>query len=329
MIQARLQLPPDQVQQRPESKTGRSRCDCESIPVGPEGVPCRVIVATHPADQNGKRKKKKNKKKTVGVTRAGVVYELFFTNLPRQGFTTCDVVELYLHRGAFESVLADEDTEQEPDRWCSHSTWGQEVWQVVSQWVWNLRLELGHDLEPTPFRLNEFAPAISPQSEQTAARPASSAPASGYAPPTTATAWKTGRFTGADFPLQLDGTLRCPACSTLTPQERRREADRSLRVVYASSLRSCRPCPLRDHGQWEGNATKQPTQVSLWTHPLQVRPASLLWRGWSRREHPRACLQLVRHQRIEVSMSPPPTPSPPPPDLILSRPQRAHAPLSS
>jgi hypothetical protein len=75
-------------------------------------------VATHPVDQNGK---KKNKKKTVGVTRAGIVYELFFTNLPQQGFTACDVVELYLHRGAFEPVLADEDTEQEPDRWCSHS----------------------------------------------------------------------------------------------------------------------------------------------------------------------------------------------------------------
>ncbi len=324
LIQARLHLPPDQVQQRPESQTVRSLYDCESIPVGPEGVPCRVIVATHPADQNGKRKKKKNKKKTVGVTRAGVVYELFFTNLPRQGFTTCDVVELYLHRGAFESVLADEDTEQEPDRWCSHSTWGQEVWQVVSQWVWNLRLELGHDLEPTPLRLTEFAPAISPQSEQTAARPASSAPASGYAPPTTATAWKTGRFTGADFPLQLDGTLRCPAGSTLTPQERRREADGSLRVVYAASIRSCRPCPLRDQCQWEGNATKKPRQVSVLLHPLQVGPASLLWRDWSRREHRRACLQLVRHQRIEVSMPPPAVASPYPAEVIISRAQRAH-----
>ena len=39
---------------------------------------------------------------SVGVTRAGVVYELFFTNLPQQAFTASDVVELYLHRGAFE-----------------------------------------------------------------------------------------------------------------------------------------------------------------------------------------------------------------------------------
>jgi hypothetical protein len=44
----------------------------------------------------------RKKKSPVGVTRAGVVYELFFTNLPPQGFTACDVVEVYLHRGAFE-----------------------------------------------------------------------------------------------------------------------------------------------------------------------------------------------------------------------------------
>jgi len=65
-------------------------------------------------------------------------------NLPQQAFTTSDVVELYLHRGAFEPTLADDDNGQDPDRWCSHSAWGQECWQVVTQWAWNLRLELGH-----------------------------------------------------------------------------------------------------------------------------------------------------------------------------------------
>ena len=38
------------------------------------------------------------------------------------------------HRGAFEPVLADEDQEQDPDRWCSHAPAGQEAWQIVSQW---------------------------------------------------------------------------------------------------------------------------------------------------------------------------------------------------
>jgi hypothetical protein len=107
LIQARLHLPPDQFQQRPESQMVRSLYDCPQIPVGPEGTLCRVIVATHPVGK---------KKSPVGITRKGVVYELFFTNLPQHAFTACDVVELYLHRGAFEPILSDEDIEQEPVR---------------------------------------------------------------------------------------------------------------------------------------------------------------------------------------------------------------------
>jgi len=49
LIQARLHLPPDQFQQRPESQMARSLYDCPQIPVGPDGVPYRVIVATHPS----------------------------------------------------------------------------------------------------------------------------------------------------------------------------------------------------------------------------------------------------------------------------------------
>src|SRR2546421_6822953 len=254
LIQARLHLPPDQVEQRPESQMVRSLYDCPEIPVGPEGVPCRVVVATHPAGK---------KKSPVGVTRKGVVYELFFTNLPQQTFTAADVVEVYLHRGAFEPTLADEDLEQDPDRWCSHSAWGQECWQVTSQWVWNLRLELGHQLHSEPVRTTEFAPALSPPSPH-------AAPASGYAPPQVGLPWKAGRFSGQDFALQPDGTLRCPASQKLLPHEQRREVDGSLRVVYAASIRSCRPCPLREQCQWNGSATAKPRQVSVLLHPLPV-----------------------------------------------------------
>jgi hypothetical protein len=102
LVQARLHLPPDQFQQRPESQIVRNLYDCPQVPVGSEGVSCRVVVATHPAGK---------KKSPVGVTRAGIVYELFFTNLPQRAFTAVDVVELYLHRGAFEPTLADEDAE--------------------------------------------------------------------------------------------------------------------------------------------------------------------------------------------------------------------------
>jgi hypothetical protein len=319
LVQARLHLPPDQFQQRPESQIVRSLYDCPEIPVGPEGVLCRVIVATHPAGK---------KKSPVGVTRGDIVYELFFTNLPQQAFTASDVVELYLHRGAFEPTLSDEDLEIDPDRWCSHSAWGQECWQLISQWVWNLRLELGHQLHPDPMRTTEFAPALPPQNEQASTRPVSSAPASGYGSPTTATSWKTGRFTGSDFPLQPDGMLRCPAGQSLRAHERRREADGSLRVVYAASIRDCRPCPLREQCQWQGSATKKPRQVSVLLHPLGVGSEPIQWCDWSRRFHRRACIQLLRHQCVKVEVEPPASASPAVKPVLLSRAQRAHSRLS-
>jgi hypothetical protein len=311
-VQTRLHLPPDTHFSRPESDLVRQLYDCPDVPVGKEGCRCRVVIATHPAT---------SKKSRIGQTRKGVVYELFFTRLPQEGFTASDVVALYLHRGAFEPVLSDEDEELDPDRWCSHSPAGQEAWLVVSQWVWNLRLELGHRLHPDPVRTTEFAPAISPP-------PPHAAPASGYAPPRVGLLWKAGRFSSLDFALQPDGTLRCPADQKLIPHEQRREADGSLRVVYGASIRSCRPCPLREQCQWQGSTTKKPRQASVLLHPLQVGSAPLLWRDWSRREHRRACMQLVHHQRIEVSLPPPVTARPCPAQLILSRAQRAHSRLS-
>jgi hypothetical protein len=315
LIQARLHLPPDQFQQRPESQMVRSLYDCPQIPVGPEGVRCRVIVATHPAGK---------KKSPVGVTRAGIVYELFFTALPQQAFTACDVVELYLHRGAFEPALSDEDQEIDPDRWCSHSAWGQECWQVVSQWVWNIRLELGHQLHPDPVRTTEFAPAI-PSPSPT---PPHTTPPSGYTPPQVGLPWKAGRFSGQDFALQPDGTLQCPANQKLYPHEQRREADGSLRVVYGASIRSCRPCPLREQCQWNGSATAKPRQVSILLHPLVVGSAPLLWHDWSRRSYRRACIQLLRHQCVEVQVGPPTCASLAGNPAPLSRAHRAHYRLS-
>ncbi len=316
LVQARLPLPPDQLQQRPESQLVRSLYDCPNVPVGPKGVPCRVVVATHPASQ---------KKSRVGVTRAGVVYELFFTNLPQQAFTVSDVVELYLQRGAFESALADEDVEQDPDRWCSQSPSGQECWQIVSQWVWNLRLELGHQLEPTPLRTTEFAPAIPPGKEQAANSPA---PAPGYGPPAPATAWKAGRFSGKDFAIQPDGTLCCPAGKTLHPTEQRTEHDGSLRVLYAARIVDCRACPVREQCQWHGHQTTKSRRVSLLWHPSVVGSAPLLWRDWSRRAHRRACMRLLRQQCVEVLVELATSVSPAVKSLPLSRAERAHYQLS-
>lgn len=307
-VQARLHFPPDQHLTHPESGMCRALYDCPGLALGPTQQPCRVVIATHPA---------KETKSRIGVTHDGVVYELFLTNLPQDAFTAADIVALYLHRGAFENALADEDLEQEPDRWCSQSASGQEAWQIVAQWVWNLRLELGHQLHPDPARTTEFSPAIIPA-------PPYTAPPSGYAPPQVGLPWKAGRFSGQDFPLQSDGTLCCPAGQKLLAHERRREADGSLRVVYAASIRSCRPCALRERCQWQGKATTKPRQVSVLLHPLNIGSEPILWRDWSRRRHRRACMQLLRDQRLEVQMAPSLPAHPDSPALLLSRAQRAH-----
>jgi hypothetical protein len=286
-----LHLPADQHLLSAESGVCRALYDCPDLRLDENGPLVRVIVATHPAPT------KKKKKRQVGLIGNGVVYELFLTNLPQSAFTASDVVSLSLHRGSFETALEDEDEELDPDRWCSHSIWGQEAWQIVAQWTWNLRLELGHQLAPEPVRTTEFAPALPAQKEHAPmplVSPAACAPPSGYAPPALATSWKTGRFTGTDFLLQPDGTLRCPADQKLLPHEYRREADGSLRVVYGASIGSCRPCPLREQCQWNGGATAKPRQVSVLLHPLAVGLAPLLWRDWNRRHQRLACIHLHR-----------------------------------
>ncbi len=318
-VQARLHLPADQHLSSAESGICRALYDCPDQRLDQSGPLVRVIVATHPVP-------KKQKKRRVGLIRDGVVYELFWTKLPQSAFTASDVVSLYLHRGAFETALEDEDIEQEPDRWCSHSAWGQETWQIVAQWTWNLRLELGHKLVPEPVRTTEFAPALSEHNAHTPTPPAE-ALASGYAPPATATSWKAGRFTGPDFPLQPDGTLRCPAGNVLVPHEHRRERDGSLRVVYSASIRDCRLCPLRERCQWNGSGTRKPRQVSVLLHPLSVGSAPLLWRDWHRRHQRHACLRLHR-QHLSVQMKPvlPRTSASSSP--TISRAERAHYRLS-
>lgn len=101
-------MPPDHQTTHPETGTQRALFDFPSLQITSEGLRSRVIVATHQASATAAK---------IGVTRDERVYELFFTALPTSAFTAADVVALYLHRGAFETVLADEDQEQDPDRW--------------------------------------------------------------------------------------------------------------------------------------------------------------------------------------------------------------------
>jgi len=178
-------------------------------------------------------------------------------------------------------------------------------------------MELGHQLEPEPIRTTEFAPALLPATEP-------AAPACGYAAASVALPFKQGRFSGSDFVLQPDGTLRCPSGQMLRATEERREADGSLRLVYSARISLCRGCRVREQCQWHGGNTQKPRRVSVLLHPLQTGPAPLLWQDWSRRQHRRACMQLLRHQRVDVQLGPPAPSGPAKSAHVISRAQRAH-----
>jgi len=238
--------------------------------------------------------------------------------------------------------------EQDPDRWVSHTATGQECWQIVSQWLWNLRLELGHQLDPDPVRTTEFAPAQVAQAAPFVepARVSTPPPQVQYGSAQWARPSFTGGFPGSAFPPQADGTLRCPADHPLYPQERRPERDGSLRVVYAARIGHCRACALREQCQ-ESATTLKARRVSAVYRPVSsssslseaslpaagepfppLGPHPVLWGDWQRRFHRRELVKLLAHQRVEVRVADASAPPQPSPDRPFSRAQRAHYRLS-
>ncbi len=270
-VQARLEHPCDVVVQHPETRVRRELFEVGYIadwlaPVPELALTCRVIVARQPAPEGADAV-------GSGKRRGPHVYELFLTSAPGQCLRADEVVELYHQRGAFERVLRDEDAEQDPDRWCSCTPRGQEFWQIVSQWVWNTRLGLGMvgqgqalrqtrwsatlpDGTPSPAgRLSEAPPADQPEAAVAVAL---------YGPLEVARDWgrASGRFAGHAFAVLEDGTLRCPADMILRPQERRTQADGSLRIVYRAKKEACRACAFARECLGQQASGEQPRRVS-------------------------------------------------------------------
>lgn len=333
-VQAVLARPPIEVSTHPESGAARALYDCPDIPLTAGGLRVRLIVASHLATSTLNQ---------IGKKRDGVIYELFVTRLAAPAFSAKDVLDLYLHRGSFETVLADEDVEQDPDRWCSHTPCGQEFWQILSQWVWNLRLELGQNLSPTQMRTTEFAPAFG-ASPAPATEPASAsepAPTLTYGPPQWARRSFTRGYPGSAFTPQADGSLLCPANHSLSPQERRHERYGSLRVLYAARISDCRDCLVRAQCQ-ENLLTIKPRRVSAVFWPLPSKqvltsapilgppqpPACfpVMWGDWPRCHIRRNWLKVVRSETVDVTMGAPPTQdrTARTDEHMITRAQRAH-----
>lgn len=338
IVKSRLLRAPDHVCTHAESGMMRALYDCLAVPLTPTGPEVRLVVASHDVTSSSP---------AVGVERDGMVYELFVSTLSFPAFTASDVLDLYLHRGSFETVLADEDKEQESDRWYSHTPCGQEFAQILAQWIWNLRLELGQVLSPNALRTTEFAPACEPNPGSTdeAASAEAPTPAVIYGPPKFARPSFTHGFPGSTFTPQPDGTLRCPANHPLYPQERRPERNGSLRILYAARIGHCRSCSLRAQCQ-ESSTTLKPRRVSavLWplssflsdalpppdTAPAPLPSAPVLWRDWPRCGIRRTWLKVIRSQTIclESSSQLLPSLARAPVENILTRAERTHWRLS-
>ncbi len=314
-VKQALARSPHQVSTHLASGMTRALYDCPAVPLTPGGPQVRLLVATHAVTSSPPK---------IGVERDGTVYELFVSTLPSLAFEPSDVLDLYLHRGSFETVLADEDEEQDSDRWYSHTPCGQEFCQILTQWVWNLRLELGQKLSSSELRTTEFAPAsvvASPSATESAptVAPASSEkqiPQVKSGPPQWARPSFTRGFPGSAFIPQPDGTLRCPADHPLYPQERRPERDGSIRILYAARIGHCRNCSLRVRCQ-ESSATIKPRRVSavLWplsdtvsacSPPLPEPSESpplfpVVWRDWPRCRLRREWLKVIRSETVTFS----------------------------
>jgi hypothetical protein len=198
-------------------------------------------------------------------------------------------------------------------------------------------------------RTTAFAPAKTDGSAESEPEPVprpSEAVTVTYGVPQWARPSYTKGFAGADFSLQPDGTLRCPAGQPLYVQERRPERNGSLRVLYAARIGHCRVCLLREQCQ-ESATTIKARRVSAvyWplsspattsdeplpasappSHPPASRP--VLWGDWQRRFHRRELVKLLRHQHVDILPAETALPAQSPPVRLLSRAERAHWRLS-
>src|SRR5260370_2569229 len=181
------------------------------------------------------------------------------------------------------------------------------------------------------------SPSFPPPQTETLLCPDPSLARSSFGPPQWARAARRGSLGGHDFLPQPDGTLRCRQGATLYPQERRREHDGTVRMLYAARIADCRSCPMRTQCQGHGTSTKKPRRVSAVLYPLpNVAPEDpsplclsasashpILWGDWSRCQPRRAWIGRQRSHLVIVQVSPgsPPRSTSSSP---LSRPERAH-----
>jgi hypothetical protein len=341
----------------PESPTVREVFDIPSLvwrtrnaPTKP--VSTRLIVTCRASSEE----EKEAGQAKVGLLLEQKVYELFVTDRPPEALTACDILSLYWGRGGFEQTFSEEDREQDPDRWCSASPWGQEFWQLICQWVWNARIRLGMAALQPEVRRTLWSP---PEPEVVAAPapqpPPSISPEAPKAPEiaeperavTTSTA-TPDRIRRDAFEPVGEGVLRCPAGKELqriSVQRRRAE----LYETYQARAEDCGACAFESRCLSRGGARPRGRRVSI-SKPIPRRavravppipvmepgdeeeqgPPAVPQKGtrvyWEDLESRRLRVTLtsaLRQQGVEVweEAEAPPTPAP---AKVWTRDERAH-----
>jgi hypothetical protein len=235
----------------------------------------------------------------VGTRRDDWIYELFVTDRAPEALGATDVLELYFARGGFEQTLAEEDREIDPDRWVSGHPQGQELWQILAQWVWNLRLQLGLVAAPCAPRVTRWSKAptcsevaaidtacVAPPEDATLAAPrrVDEVPSTAERVDVPAVPIALDATAGAPqastprpepsavregFVLQSDGTLLCPAGKRLRRAEVRR---RYLR--FRARDADCRECPRKTHCLRQGASGQRGRRVDWPTITLGANAAT-------------------------------------------------------
>ena len=183
-----------------------------------------------------------------------------------------------------ETVLADEDDEQESDRWYSHTPCGKavcsnlgEVGCGTSAWNWGRR-SLPSSLCTTEFASVYVAePVHADEPAELAENMArsSSIPAAVYGPPQ----WARSSFThGAPSLGVYLTTVTCPLLCPGPPPPLSAicgglNAHGSLRVLYAARIGHCRACPDAVHSVRESSTAIKPRRVSAVLWPLDPSPS--------------------------------------------------------
>lgn len=315
-VQARLLTPADRTVTHPETGTERELFDVGFItdfqPERPEvAISYRVLLTRRvaPADP---------KDISVGKLRDGWVYELFLTSQAVSSLPVATVLELYQQRGSFEQVLSDEDAEQDPDRWCSHTPYGQELWQLICQWVWNSRLSLGSVSSGAELRWTTWGSESAAPEAETGSRAEAPQTVEGtnqlaeVTPVTTVTnrpseaaerevpsygplrlafsRMKQPPLYGApSFQVGEHNTLVCPQGKVLRVDERRVQANGELRVVYVAKVGDCRNCGVVEACLGEGGVVKRGRRVSgtrrvVGSHQLKAAPEEQAGKAVEERE---------------------------------------------